>query len=245
MRVKPVLLTALLLLLTPVMYPGSRMNDLPDEPAENNPEHNLLELYALLNDTSLDRNAFHLAMLGHKTLTLKGLAPKDSLLTIIDFSKPSSDERFYVINLRTQKMLVKTLVAHGRNSGELFADRFSNRPQSHQSALGFYVTGQTYRGSQGYSMLLNGVDTGFNENARKRSIVIHGADYATHRYVKQYGRLGRSFGCPALPPDDNTAVINLIRDGSVVFGYFPSPDYLGGSCILKGFVNDSLLAALR
>ncbi|MBN2813421.1 MAG: murein L,D-transpeptidase catalytic domain family protein, partial [Bacteroidales bacterium] len=95
------------------------------------------------------------------------------------------------------------------------------------------------------SMLLNGVDTGFNENARKRSIVMHGADYATHHYVKKYGRLGRSFGCPALPPDDNTAVINLIRDGSVVFGYFPSSDYLSGSCILKGYVKDSLLAALR
>jgi hypothetical protein len=129
-------------------------------------------------------------------------------------------------------VIFKTLVAHGRNSGELYADRFSNRPQSHQSALGFYITGSPYQGGQGYSLLMSGVDTGFNENARKRAIVIHGAHYATNQYVEHYGRLGRSFGCPALPPDQNKSVIELIRDGSVIFSYYPDANYVCHSKIL-------------
>ena len=196
----------------------------------------------MLDDSSLNPRAFQLAMFGYRSLMAKGLVTKDSLLTIIDFSRPSSDNRFYVIDLQSGTILFNTLVAHGRNSGELFAQHFSNRAQSHQSALGFYITGSHYKGSQGYSMLLNGVDTGFNDNARKRAIVIHGASYATQRYIELYGRLGRSYGCPALPPDVNTPVIDLIKDGSVVFGYYPDDDYFNRSCILGSLKAVSLSA---
>jgi hypothetical protein len=174
-----------------------------------------------------------MALSGYRSLCSKGLVIRDSLVTIIDFTMPSSEERFFVINLRTNKVIFRTLVAHGRNSGELYATRFSNRAQSHQSALGFYITGAPYMGGQGYSMLLTGVDTGYNDQARTRSIVVHGASYATPRYVKQYGRLGRSFGCPALPPYMNNKIIDCIRDGSVLFSYYPDPDYIQESVVLS------------
>jgi hypothetical protein len=180
-----------------------------------------------------------MALSGYKSLCSKGLVNRDSLITIIDYTLPSSEERFFVINLNRNKVIYKTLVAHGRNSGELHATRFSNKAQSHQSALGFYITGAPYEGGQGYSMQLAGVDTGFNDNARVRSIVIHGARYATLQYIKQYGRLGRSFGCPALPPDLNHVIIDCIRDGSVLFSYYPDDDYLQGSVVLGSVTEAS------
>jgi hypothetical protein len=234
MGLKSILLVVLLLFVTSLIYPGSRSvqpnND--SSSIENTFKISIQQIYESLNDSSLNPEAFQIAMLGYRSLTSKGLVLKDSLLTIIDYSRPSSVSRFYVIDLRQQHVIFKTLVAHGLNSGELYATRYSNKAQSKQSALGFYITGNPYKGGQGYSLLLSGVDTGYNDNARMRSIVIHGASYVTRKYVDSCGRLGRSFGCPALPPDKNDAIIELIKDGSLLFSYYPDIDYLTRSKVL-------------
>jgi hypothetical protein len=188
--------------------------------------------YAALQEPDLNPDVFRLALEGCNVLARDPRVRNDSLLTIIDYSLPSSEKRFFVIDLKQNRIVYRTLVAHGRNSGELYAERFSNRMQSHQSALGFYITGEPYKGGQGYSLLLEGIEPGFNDLARARSIVIHGADYVTSGYVSRYGRLGRSLGCPALPPAIAVQVIDLIRNGSVLFSYFPDTDYLMHSAIL-------------
>jgi len=239
------ILTLLLFLVTPLIYPGSKSHE-PDQPTVANDAGllpDIRQLYESLNDTSLKAEAFLLAMKGHRALVMQNQVIKDSLLTIIDYSLPSSSQRFFVINLARKCMVYKTLVAHGRNSGELYALRFSNKVRSHQSALGFYITGNPYMGGQGYSMILNGIDTGYNDQARMRAIVIHGADYATENYIKLYGRLGRSFGCPALPPDVNKEIIDLIKEGSVVFGFYPDSNYLNQSVVLGYQPADRTLSA--
>ncbi len=239
------ILALLLLLVTPLIYPGwqSIEPDLQAAAFETGTLQQMTELYESLNDTSLKAEVFFLAMKGFRALVTQNQVEKDSLLTIIDYSLPSSRERFFVINLTRKYLIYKTLVAHGRNSGELYALRFSNKVRSHQSALGFYITGDPYLGGQGYSMILNGIDTGYNDQARLRAIVIHGADYATESYIKQYGRLGRSFGCPALPPEVNTEIIDLIKKGSVVFGFYPDRNYLDHSVLLGYQPEDRILSA--
>lgn len=214
-----------ILLVKPGFTPG-HSNETPSS-------NDLFSVYQSLNDTSLNVQAFATAMMGFKILQEQGSLQKKDIITIIDYSKPSVEKRFYVIDLKSESILYKTLVAHGKNSGDLFANRFSNKTQSHQTALGFYVTGKTYIGSQGYSLQMHGVDTGYNENAAKRAIVIHGARYATVQYIKLYGRLGRSFGCPALPPEITTPIIDLIKEGSLIFSYYPDKDYFAASRILN------------
>ncbi len=190
------------------------------------------EKYALLGEPELNPEAFHYGIQGYFALRSAGLVKNDSLLSIIDFSLPSSADRFFVINMYRNTLVCKSLVSHGRNSGDLYASRFSNKMQSHQSSLGFYLTGDPYRGGQGYSLILNGVDTGYNDHSRARSIVIHGADYATRNYIGHYGRLGRSYGCPALPPDISKSVINLIKNGTILFSFYPDGSYVRNSVIL-------------
>jgi hypothetical protein len=146
----------------------------------------------------------------------------DSLLTIVDFSQPSNKKRLYVIDVKNQKLLVQSLVAHGQNSGLIYAKKFSNRPSSHMSSLGAYITASTYSGKHGYSLRLDGQDPKHNSKARERAIVIHGANYVSEQYIKNNGRIGRSFGCPALPKEINNAVIDLIKDGSCLYIYHPS-----------------------
>jgi hypothetical protein len=234
MMLKSSLLLFSLLFTCILIHPGS-WSDQADQPAyEGEVLFNgaIGEVYKSLREPALNPEAFRMALSGYRSLCAKGLVNRDSLITIIDYTLPSSEERFFVINLLQNSIIFKTLVAHGRNSGELYATRFSNRAQSYQSAIGFYITGSPYLGGQGYSMLLTGVDTGYNDQARMRSIVIHGARYATPQYVRQYGRLGRSFGCPALPPYVNKEIIDCISDGSVLFSYYPDRDYIQGSVVL-------------
>lgn len=206
-------------------------------PSGNGEEGLISGRYTALGEPGLNPDAFRLAMEGYRTLAADPRVKNDSLLTIIDYSLPSSAKRLFVINLNRNRVVCSSLVAHGRNSGDLYAHRFSNALQSYQSALGFYITGGSYKGGQGYSMLLEGLEPGYNDKARARSIVIHGADYVTAGYVKRYGRLGRSLGCPALPPALAGRVIDLIKEGSVLFSYFPDADYLMNSLILKGLAS--------
>ncbi len=151
---------------------------------------------------------------------------KKPLLTVIDYSLPSTQKRLWIIDLRQQKILLHTVVAHGRNSGALLAEKFSNRPESYQSSLGFFQTGEAYQGKHGYSLRLDGLEAGINDQARARAVVIHGADYAKETVAATAGRLGRSLGCPAVPPDLSTPLIKLIKEGSLLFIYGKDPNYL-------------------
>jgi hypothetical protein len=233
-KIPPVLPILLLLMIswtntgswTDGLQTGVASKDVPDARI-------FLEKYLSLNEPALKPEAFRFGLIGFEALQSRGLIANDSLLTIIDFSLPSSKVRFFVINLLNNHVIYKSLVSHGRNSGDLYANRFSNKMQSHESALGFFITGKTYLGGQGYSLQLQGVDTGYNDRSRVRGIVIHAANYATHDYVKRYGRLGRSFGCPALPPELSRPIINLIKDGSVLFSYYPDQAYFNHSVILN------------
>ncbi len=141
------------------------------------------------------------------------------VLTLIDFTKPSTDRRMWVIDMASRRVLFHTWVAHGQGSGENYATHFSNRSGSHQSSLGLYLTGGTYNGGNGYSLLLDGLEAGVNDNARARSIVVHGAAYANPSVIASAGRLGRSWGCPALPPDLTRPIIDAIKEGSVLYIY--------------------------
>jgi hypothetical protein len=158
---------------------------------------------------------------------------KSPLLTIIDFSLPSTERRLWIIDLSEKTILLNSVVAHGRNSGGLMASKFSNRPESFQSSLGFYKTGETYIGKHGYSLRLDGLEKGVNDQARNRAIVIHGADYANEAFAKTNGRLGRSLGCPALPSELSSEVIDLIKDGSLLFIFGIDDNYLKQSILSK------------
>lgn len=161
---------------------------------------------------------FEKAMTGYLNLRETGhLATRQQHLTVVDFDLPSTEKRLWVLDLATDKILFHTLVAHGHNSGENGASQFSNTNESNMSSLGFYVTGQEYEGKHGHSLRLQGLDEGFNTNAFARAIVMHGADYVSEQFIKQNGRLGRSLGCPALPLDQYSQIIDAVEGGSCLF----------------------------
>ena len=187
-----------------------------------------------LENFGISRAVFDLAIKGFEKLRAAGQASADSILTIVDFSKSSREKRMVVIDLKKQDVLFHTVVAHGRNTGNEFARSFSNLPRSHKSSLGFYLTRETYQGSNGLSLKLDGMEKGFNDQALARAIVIHGAGYANEAVIGQKGYLGRSFGCPALPQRINRPVIETIKHGNVVFLYYPDQQYLQKSQLLNG-----------
>lgn len=185
-----------------------------------------------LKDHGLTYEAFTLALKGKEKLEAEGKLEKTNLITIADFSQSSCKKRLYVIDLLEQKILVQTFVAHGRNSGVEYAQSFSNEPQSYKSSLGFYTTMESYTGEHGTSLRLMGQEAGINSNAFERAIVIHGAAYVSQQFVNQNGRLGRSQGCPALPDDLCADIINLVKNGSCIFLYYPDKNYLSQSALL-------------
>jgi hypothetical protein len=177
-------------------------------------------------DKKVDQKIFELSMIGYYNLKKRNLLQKDSPITIIDYRKPSTVERLYVIDLESKSLLYSSLVAHGENTGDECARFFSNEPGSSKSSMGFYVTEKTYSGKHGYSLKLKGVDPPFNTNAKRRYIVIHGADYVSREYIEQHGTLGTSRGCPALPKKLSKGIIDAVRDGSCLFIYFDDKSYL-------------------
>ncbi|MGB1204582.1 MAG: murein L,D-transpeptidase catalytic domain family protein [Chitinophagales bacterium] len=150
---------------------------------------------------------------------------RNDILTIIDYSKASSEERFFVINLKKKRLEYKTLVAHGQNSGTQYAHTFSNKVNSLQSSLGFFVTAETYIGKHGYSMRLDGIEYGINHKARERAIVMHAAEYVSQRFISVHNRIGRSWGCPALPTYLNREIINTIKGGSCIYMHADKDSY--------------------
>ena len=181
------------------------------------------ELHATYNALGAEQAGLHFAtfakaMTGYLNLRQDGkLAVGKQLLTVIDFDLPSTEKRLWVLDLAKHEILFHTLVAHGHNSGENEATNFSNTDQSNMSSLGFYTTGKEYEGKHGRSLRLQGLDEGFNTNAAARSVVMHGADYVSEAFIKQNGRLGRSLGCPALPLDQYSQIIDALTGGTCLF----------------------------
>ncbi len=195
----------------------------------------------------LHYDVFRYGIIGFHSLKQDGKLSDRNLLTLIDFSKPSTEKRFYTIDLENRKVLFHSLVSHGRNTGENMATSFSNKPHSNQSSLGFYVTGETYVGSKGYSMRLDGFDGSYNSNMRARAVVMHEADYVSEEWITKYGRLGRSQGCPALPKAISKKVIDTIKNKTLIFAYYNDTTYLRSSIHLnldQLFVKLDAMAAL-
>jgi len=180
----------------------------------------------------LRANVLELAMNAASKAARKGLVRKANLLTVIDYSLPSTQPRLFVFDLAAKKLLYRELVAHGKNSGEVVPNFFSNEPGSEATSLGLFVTADTYNGSNGYSLRLKGLEEGINDMAFNRAIVMHGAYYVSREAIKALGRLGRSWGCPAVRPEVAKEIINTIRGGSAIFAYYPEKRWLTSSAFL-------------
>ncbi|MDB5283549.1 MAG: hypothetical protein JWO06_2624 [Bacteroidota bacterium] len=214
---------------TPAARPKDNVKNTNAIPATEN-----TSLYAKLHlkELGLAEKAYQLALTGWEKLKVKGQISKN-IISICDFTQSSGNKRLYIIDLATGTLLFNTLVAHGKNTGDEFARYFSNQPSSLQSSLGFFVTGEAYTGKHGLGMRLNGQEPGFNDKAAERTIVMHGADYVCDAFIDQWGRLGRSFGCPAVPSELHEQIINTIKDGSCLFIYYPDKKYLAFSKLIK------------
>ena len=173
------------------------------------------------------------ALAGYKLLFEERSVIRSDVITIIDFSLPSDQKRLWVLDIIQKKVLFRCLVSHGRNSGEVMAENFSNSPGSNASSPGFYTTGETYMGKHGLSLTLDGLEKGINDKARERFIVIHGADYVSSDFIRNYGRLGRSQGCPAIPAGLSKEIIETIKGGSCLFIYVPKTSYLSNSPVIN------------
>lgn len=194
----------------------------------SSPRKEVIELrYNNLDLGNVSLNAFQLAIEGHSYYKHQGVIT-NNVVVLIDFDLPSTQERLFVVDLSTNTILHRSLVAHGMNSGENYSTRFSNRDGSHQSSLGFFKTNEKYTGKHGLSLRLDGLERGVNNNARNRNIVIHAADYVSNEFIAGNERLGRSFGCPALPIKGYQEAIDYLDDQVLIFihssktGYQPA-----------------------
>lgn len=181
---------------------------------------------------AVDHDVFALALTSAEKAVARGEATA-STLTVIDFSVPSTERRMFVYDLRSRALLFSEHVSHGRNSGANVPTMFSNEPESFKSSIGLYRTGEGYFGKHGYSLRLDGLEKGFNDRARERAIVIHGADYVNAAAAKLQGRLGRSLGCPALRPEIAAKVIDTVKGGGLIFAYYPDAAWLASSTYLN------------
>lgn len=187
------------------------------------------ELYhAFELSDKVNYKAFKQAIVGYSCIEGR----KKDILTLIDYSLPSTEKRLYVLDMKNRKLLFVSHVSHGRNSGGNYATDFSNKCGSYKSSLGFFLTENTYQGRNGYSLILNGLEKDINDKARERAIVIHGAPYANPTVIPSSGRLGRSLGCPALPEAVSKTIIDTIKGGSLLYIYADDATYLAQSTIL-------------
>jgi len=180
----------------------------------------------------LPRPLAELALKAYAHARERGEVKRD-VLAVIDYSKPSTQRRLWVFDLDSGALLFHELVAHGRGSGDNVATRFSNRPHSLASSIGLYATGDTYLGKHGTSLKLLGLEKGMNDDAESRAVVIHGADYVSDAFAKAHGRLGRSWGCPAVGTDVAPKLIDALRGGAAVFAYYPDQTWLASSSFLR------------
>jgi hypothetical protein len=186
-----------------------------------------------LNEKGLSRDVFFTACKGYEYMLSQDKLLKQGLLTICDYSQASNKKRLYVLDLNNGKILFNTYVAHGHNSGNDYATSFSNSDDSHKSSLGFMRTAETYFGDNGYSMRLDGMENGFNNNVRARAIVMHGSDYVNAERASNGTMMGRSFGCPAVPAAEVKSIVDCIKGGSCFFNYYPDKNYTKASKIIN------------
>ncbi len=186
-----------------------------------------------LNSLGLGRQVFDYAMRGFNSMRQMSKITNDGILSIVDFSKPSSAKRLFIIDLKKGKVVFNTYVAHGVNSGKEFANDFSNVPESNKSSLGFYTTATTYFGKHGYSLHLQGEEKGINDNAYNRDIVVHAANYVNEGMIKSKGYIGRSWGCPAIPPRLHVPIIDKIKNGTCLFIFGENAGYLSHSKLIN------------
>lgn len=184
--------------------------------------------------SALSQQVLDLAMAAATCAQSRKLVEAPKTLTIIDYSLPSTEPRLWVLDLQTGHTLYEEVVAHGRGSGGNLATAFSNAADSHQTSLGLFLTEDTYLGQNGYSMRLNGLEPGVNDHAHSRAIVMHGAPYVDPAIAASQGRLGRSWGCPALRPAVARELIDRIKGGNLLFSYYPDKEWLSGSSFLSG-----------
>jgi hypothetical protein len=150
-------------------------------------------------------------------------------ITIIDYSKPSSEPRLWVLNLKNNKVVLHHYVGHGKNSGPNRPNKFSNRKESFQSSIGVLKTADAYFGNYGYALRVVGLEKGFNDNIAARNIVFHASRYANENFIRLHGRLGRSKGCFSVNPNIIKTLVDTIRGGTMVFSYYPDPKWLSTS----------------
>jgi hypothetical protein len=182
----------------------------------------------------LRADVLRLALKAAQTAQERGLVKRRDLLTVIDYSLPSTQPRLFVFDLATRKLLFRELCAHGKNSGGNLASFFSNSPGSLATSIGLFVTADTYIGGNGYSLRLRGLEAGINDMAWDRMIVLHGASYVSQAAARLLGRLGRSWGCPAVRPEIAHKIIDTLRGGSAVFAYYPEKTWLASSSFIRG-----------
>jgi len=226
-----------LLIATPVFSSNSYDTSDKDIEVSMSSEEALVQLVSTnpLNESFVlpNDNLLEMAVNGYHKLVNNKQIEQGKTLTIVDFSLPSSEKRMWIIDVESGIILHNSVVSHGRNSGNLMAEKFSNTDSSYMSSLGFYVTGETYFGKHGYSLRLDGVEKGFNDRARDRAIVIHGAEYANENFITSTGRLGRSLGCPALPVDTSKEIIDMIKDKTCLFIFGKDDDYIAKSKLIN------------
>jgi hypothetical protein len=181
---------------------------------------------------NIDQKVLRLSLLAYANARKKGFDSKQ-LLTVIDYSKPSTEKRLWVFDLKSGRTLFNTWVSHGKNSGGVNASSFSNSPGSLKSSIGVFVTADPYIGGNGYSLRMRGLERGINDNAYNRDIVIHGAWYVNPDTIKRYGAIGRSWGCPAVSEGLSKSLINTIKENTVVFAYYPDRKWLNSSTFLS------------
>jgi hypothetical protein len=182
---------------------------------------------------------FDLALGAAACAVKSGVVESPATLTVIDYSLPSTAKRMWVYDLNARTLVYEELVAHGSASGDNFATSFSNTPDSHQTSLGLFVTDESYVGKNGYSLRMDGLDAGINDRARDRAIVIHGAPYVSDAFAKTQGRLGRSWGCPAVRDIIARSLIDRVRGGGLVFAYYPDPQFLAESKYAQCALNSA------
>lgn len=217
----------------------SPRNDLYSFNLEEDFEAYAERLYLALNDSDLQYPAFETALKGYLKLQKEGGIEEGSFLTVIDMSVSANKNRFFLIDVAHKKIIHKSIVAHGRNSGGEFAKDFSNKVGSYKSSIGFYRTAETYSGKHGLSLRLDGLEFS-NNNARERAIVIHAADYVSTSFIEKNGRLGRSLGCPSLPKENYSQVVQKIKNGSLLFIYYPHTNYLKNSKLANYAVKQEI-----
>ncbi|MCE4369949.1 murein L,D-transpeptidase catalytic domain family protein [Xanthomonas hortorum] len=192
---------------------------------------------------SLDRQVLALAAEALQCARQRQQVGAERVLSVIDYSRPSTERRLWVFDLARQRLLFQEWVAHGRNTGNNLAAKFSNDDGSFQSSLGAFTAQESYTGHNGYSLRLKGLEPGFNDHARDRAIVIHGAPYVSEAVIRSQGRLGRSLGCPAVRPAVAKQLIDTLREGAFVFAYYPDRAWLRQSRLLSGGCGASVASA--